>query len=91
MLASTAPTNSKSLEEQLRTLSNIMRRVKSGDIDTHGLRKLAGVVRENPVRTALQEQNGESVVHHDIWDEGRNFDELLNTMLDFLNGSNVST
>lgn len=63
--------------------------MKSGDIDTHGLRKLAGVVRDNPVRTALQESNGDGLMHNDIWADGVSFEELLAAVMKYITDDDV--
>jgi len=63
--------------------------LKSGDIDTHGLRKLAGVVRDNPVRTALQESNGDGLVHSDIWEGDVSFEDLLAAVMKYITDDNV--
>ena len=48
-----------------------------------------GIARENPVRVSRGNsgENNEGVV--DIWEGGKVFDELLGTLLEFLNDDEV--
>lgn len=72
----------KTPEHSSRLLITLITRLQGREIDTQAFRKLIGIARENPVRTALQENNGECV--HDIWESGRVFDELLVALLEYL-------
>lgn len=80
----------KTPEQHIRTIRNYLQRIKTGDIDTQGFRKLASVVRDNPVRAALQESNGDGVVHNDIWDGGVIFEDLLTAIFNYLGNNSVS-
>lgn len=72
----------KTPEHSSRLLITLITRLQGREIDTQAFRKLIGIARENPVRTVLQENNGECV--HDIWESGRVFDELLVALLEYL-------
>ncbi|KAF3904919.1 hypothetical protein ABW20_dc0108671 [Dactylellina cionopaga] len=73
-------TDGKTPEQQLQSLQNYLRKLKDGDIDPHGLRKLCAIVRDNPVKK--EQQENKDVV--DIWAGGQNFEEMLDSLLDFL-------
>lgn len=77
----------KTPEHSSRLLITLITRLQGREIDTQAFRKLIGIARENPVRTALQENNGESV--HDIWESGRVFDELLVALLEYLDDDSI--
>ncbi|KAL7273511.1 suppressor of tub2 mutation [Rhizina undulata] len=76
----------KTPEHSARLLATLITRLQNREIDTQAFRKLIGIARENPVRGALQEQNGEA---HDIWEGGRIFDELLTSLLEYLSDDTV--
>ncbi|KAF3903120.1 hypothetical protein ABW21_db0205064 [Orbilia brochopaga] len=68
-------------EQQLQSLQNYLRKLKDGDIDPHGLRRLCAIVRDNPAKKDQQE-NKDSI---DFWAGGQTFEEMLDSLLDFLN------
>ncbi|EPS36579.1 hypothetical protein H072_9833 [Dactylellina haptotyla CBS 200.50] len=73
-------TTGKTPEQQLQTLQNYLRKLKDGDIDPHGLRRLGAIVRDNPVRRGQQE-NKDSI---DFWAGGQTFEDMLDSLLDFM-------
>ena len=82
----------KSPENTARLLQTLVKRLKARDIDTQALRKLMAIARENPVREVLKENNTEGGGPGvDIWAGGRMFDELLTTLLGFLDDEEVCT
>ncbi|KAF3908358.1 hypothetical protein AA313_de0209298 [Arthrobotrys entomopaga] len=72
-------TTGKTPEQQLQTLQNYLRKLRDGDIDPHGLRRLCAIVRDNPVRK--QQENKDSV---DFWAGGQTFEDMLDSLLDFM-------
>ncbi|KAK6346718.1 suppressor of tub2 mutation [Orbilia brochopaga] len=74
-------TAGKTPEQQLQSLQNYLRKLKDGDIDPHGLRRLCAIVRDNPAKKEQQE-NKDSI---DFWAGGQTFEEMLDSLLDFLN------
>ncbi|KAF8457572.1 clasp N terminal-domain-containing protein [Kalaharituber pfeilii] len=76
----------KTPENTAKLLTTLVQRLRARDIDTQALRKLIGIAREHPVRV-LQENNGEP--GFDIWNGGRMFDELLTTLLEFLDDESL--
>ncbi|KAJ6256902.1 suppressor of tub2 mutation [Drechslerella dactyloides] len=76
----------KTPEQQLQSLSNYLRKLKDGDIDPHGLRRLCAIVRDNPAKKEQQE-NKDSI---DFWAGGQTFEEMLDSLLDFLNEGSPS-
>ncbi|KAK6525804.1 suppressor of tub2 mutation [Arthrobotrys megalospora] len=73
-------TAGKTPEQQLQSLQNYLRKLKDGDIDSHGLRRLCAIVRDNPAKREQQE-NKDAV---DFWAGGQTFEEMLDSLLDFL-------
>ncbi|KAF3289906.1 suppressor of tub2 mutation [Orbilia oligospora] len=73
-------TAGKTPEQQLQSLQNYLRKLKDGDIDSHGLRRLCAIVRDNPARREQQE-NKDAI---DFWAGGQTFEEMLDSLLDFL-------
>ncbi|KAF3178950.1 suppressor of tub2 mutation [Orbilia oligospora] len=73
-------TAGKTPEQQLQSLQNYLRKLKDGDIDSHGLRRLCAIVRDNPAKREQQE-NKDAI---DFWAGGQTFEEMLDSLLDFL-------
>ncbi|KAK6336831.1 suppressor of tub2 mutation [Orbilia javanica] len=73
-------TAGKTPEQQLQSLQNYLRKLKDGDIDSHGLRRLCAIVRDNPAKKEQQE-NKDSI---DFWAGGQTFEDMLDSLLDFL-------
>ncbi|KAK6507615.1 suppressor of tub2 mutation [Arthrobotrys musiformis] len=71
-------TAGKTPEQQLQSLQNYLRKLKDGDIDSHGLRRLCAIVRDNP---AKRQENKDGI---DFWASGQTFEEMLDSLLDFL-------
>ncbi|KAF3937274.1 hypothetical protein ABW19_dt0200390 [Dactylella cylindrospora] len=74
-------TAGKTPEQQLQSMQNYLRKLKDGDIDPHGLRRLSAIVRDNPAKKELQE-NKDAI---DFWAGGQTFEDMLDALLDFLN------
>ncbi|KAK6343469.1 suppressor of tub2 mutation [Orbilia blumenaviensis] len=70
----------KTPEQQLQSLQNYLRKLKDGDIDSHGLRRLCAIVRDNPAKREQQE-NKDAI---DFWAGGQTFEDMLDSLLDFL-------
>ena len=78
----------KTPEHTARLLHTLIERVRTRDMDTQSFRKLINIAREHPVRV-LRENNGKEATV-DIWEGGRVFDELMETLLEFLRDDDVS-
>lgn len=77
----------KTPEHSTRLLTTLTQRLQTREMDTQAFRKLMGVARENPVRAVLQDSNGEDL--HDIWEGGHLFEELLESLLEYLSCEDV--
>lgn len=86
-LRKTSPTIPRTPEHSTRLLTSLIDKLQALDMDTQAFRKLIGIARENPVRGALQEQNGDGV--YDIWQGGVVFAELLEALLGYLSSENA--
>lgn len=78
---------SKNPGDSARLLQTLIQRLQTRDIDTQAFRKLNGIAREHSVREPLAEANGDNM--QDIWQGGVVFQELLTSLLDYLDAEDI--
>ncbi|TGZ78514.1 ARM repeat-containing protein [Ascodesmis nigricans] len=84
--ASTLP---KTQEGTTRLLETLVERLQSRDMDTQAFRKLSNIIKNNPARGVLKEQNGSEIV--DIWQGETTFEDLLSSLLGYLVAEDITS
>lgn len=77
----------KTQEGAVRLLEILIERLQARDMDTQAFRKLSNIIKNNPTRGVLKEQNGTEFF--DIWQGGAIFEELLSALLEYLTADDV--
>lgn len=80
---------SKAVANAIRTLQSLIGRIKNREIDTPTFRKLINLARENPVRDPSKPGSNDEE-WCDIWEGGRIFDDLMSSLLEYLNDDAVN-